>query len=451
MAKTIGDTETGMARVVDGVKLASGLYLADITDAIGIAKFDYRVGAVPEFTFDAVDRDRELSRRGLLREGTTLKYEGDTWQIAAVERTYKGADIWLTFTARSRLSRRLRNMTGPKTWEKATPEQVLTALVKKAGGRAVVESGAGRMRIRQGRNQNVLDLIGSIASDTGVEWVEVDGVIYVGTPWWAWKDNATGLPTWTARFDGVLPDIGAGRELTVLDFNSRSSLDDRKNAAEAQLTVEVKQGAKVRPWHLVNVTKADDADNGSWLVNGVGFDEVSGSASIDLTRPLKSSPKKASQGESRTTDSALSDSDLEPLKNSSYKDAPRPSSWSGRSVASILTLYKNNPGGLNHPIYNGCLWYAQEAAGYPHIGANPHTLWVMLPTAKRRTTRTVVPGAVLLYRNSNVGHATVYLGGGKVLGTDMDANGNYAVGKWSIASADACESSFGTLLGWYIP
>lgn len=451
MAKTIGGTETGMARVVDGVKLASGLYLADITDAVGVAAFDYRTGAVPEFTFDAVDRDRKLSARGLLREGTTLKYEADTWQIAAVERTYKGADIWLTFTARSRLARRLRNMTGPKTWEKATPEQVISSLVKKAGGTAVVEPGAGRMRIRQSRNQSVLDLIGSIASDTGVEWVEVDGVIYVGTPWWAWKDDATGLPTWTARVDGVLPDIGAGRELAVLDFNSRSSLDDRKNAAEAQLTVEVKQGSRVRPWNLVTIRKADDADNGSWLVNGVGFDEVSGSASIDLLRPLKSSPKKASQGESRTTDSGLSNTDLEPLKDSSYKDAPRPASWSGRSVANILSLYRSNPGGLNHQIYNGCLWYAQEAAGYPHIGSNPHVLWTMLATSKRRTTRTVVPGAVLLYRNSNVGHATVYLGGGKVLGTDMDANGNYVVGKWSIAPADACERSFGTLLGWYIP
>ena len=40
MATTIGGTETGMARVVDGVKLASGLCLADITDAVGVAAFD---------------------------------------------------------------------------------------------------------------------------------------------------------------------------------------------------------------------------------------------------------------------------------------------------------------------------------------------------------------------------------------------------------------------------
>ena len=141
----------GLARLVDGVKLASGLWLADITDAIGVATFDYRTGAVPEFTFDAVDRDRKLSRRGLLREGTTLTYEGDVWQVAAVERSYKGDDIWLTFTARSRLSRRLRNMTGPKSAEKSTPQAWITAQVKKAGGRAVVEPGAGRMRIVQKR------------------------------------------------------------------------------------------------------------------------------------------------------------------------------------------------------------------------------------------------------------------------------------------------------------
>ena len=441
-------TATGLARLVDGVKLASGLWLADITDAIGVATFDYRTGAVPEFTFDAVDRDRKLSRRGLLREGTTLTYEGDVWQVAAVERSYKGDDIWLTFTARSRLSRRLRNMTGPKSAEKSTPQAWITAQVKRAGGRAVVESGAGRMRIVQKRNQNVLDVIASIASDTGVEWVEVDGVIYVGTPWWAFTEDL-GLPTWNVRLDGKLPQLDTGNALAMLDFSSRSSADDRKNAAEAQLVVESRRGSRVRPWHLVNVLKADDADNGDWLVSGVGFDEVSGSASIDLLRPLKSSPKKASQGESQSTDSGLADlgGDLEPVKDSSYKDAPRPANWSGRSVAAILSIYRNNRGGLGgHSIVNGCLWYAQEIAGYPHIGRNPHVLWTMLPTSKRHANRNVVPGAVLLFRNSRVGHAVVYLGGGLSLSTDYPTTG-----KWSIGPADEIERSFGTLLGWYSP
>lgn len=445
----IKGTATGMARNVDRVQLASGLYLADITDAVGVTSWDFRVGAVSEFTFPAVDRNRELSKRGLLREGVTLKWDGENWQIAVVERDYKGDDIWLNFTARSRLARRLRNMTGSgKSTEKDTPQAFIGRAVKKAGGSALVEPGAGRMRIVQKRGESVLDVIGNIASDTGVEWVEHGNTFFVGTPWWAFKEDL-GLPTWTARADGTLPDIG-DKVLSALTLSTRSSLDDRKNAAEAQMTVEIGTGAKVRPWHKVNLTRADDADQGLWLVSDVTFDEVSGSADLSLTRPLKSSPKKGSTPSS--TASSTDTGGLEPLKDSSYSDAPRPSSWSGRSVAGIVALFKNNPGGLGgHPIYNGCLWYAQEAAGYPHIGDNPHVLWTMLATSKRHSNRKVVPGAVLLYRTSRIGHATVYLGGGQVLGTDMDSNGNYSPGNWSIAPADACERSFGTLLGWYSP
>lgn len=449
----IQGSATNMARSVERVQLASGLYVTDITDAIGVASWDFGTGKVGEFTFPAVDRDRELSSRGLLREGVTLKWDGTAWQIAAVERDYRGDDIWLQFTARSRLARRLRNMTGKKSSEKSTPQRFITQAVKKAGGTALVEPGAGSMRIVQKRDQSVLDVIASIASDTGVEWVEHSNTFWVGTPWWAFKGN-TGLPTWAARADGTVTDIGSN-VLSVLTLSTRSSLDDRKSAAEASMTVEIGTGAKVRPWHRVDLSRADDADDGIWLVSDVTFDEVSGSADLSLTRPLKSSPKKASQGQSRTTDSALGTSldgtSLEPLKGSSYSDAPRPAGWSGRSVSGILSLYKNNRGGLNHPIYNGCLWYAQEAAGYPHIGMNPHVLWVMLATSKRHANRKVVPGAVLLYRNSRIGHATVYLGGGLVLGTDMDESGRYAPGKWSVAPADACESSFGSLLGWYSP
>ena len=419
MAKTIGGTETGMARVVDGVKLASGLYLADITDAVGVAAFDYRTGAVPEFTFDAVDRDRKLSARGLLREGTTLKYEADTWQIAAVERTYKGADIWLTFTARSRLARRLRNMTGPKTWEKATPEQVISSLVKKAGGTAVVEPGAGRMRIRQSRNQSVLDLIGSIASDTGVEWVEVDGVIYVGTPWWAWKDDATGLPTWTARVDGVLPDIGAGRELAVLDFNSRSSLDDRKNAAEAQLTVEVKQGSRVRPWNLVDIRKADDADNGTWLVDGVGFDEVSGATSIDLLRPLKSSPKKASQGTSKV-DGVGDGGDLGALDGEWIQGADRVWPHCTRTPRQYVAWARSQLG--QSFGYNLCLaWVSIAVSGAQGRGGlYARYVWEKAPASAVKSPGDTNPpiGAIVVWSaptGGGAGHIGISVGGGKFI------------------------------------
>lgn len=449
--RTVRGSMTDASRtVVDGVQLASGMYLADITDAIGVTRWDFRVGAVSEFSFPAVDRNRQLSKRGLLREGVTLRWDGDAWQIAAVERDYKGEDIWLNFTARSRLARRLRNMTGKRSAEKSTPQAFIGAAVKKAGGLALVEPGAGSMRIVQKRDESVLDVIASIASDTGVEWVEHGNTFFVGTPWWAFQGN-TNLPTWSVRTDGR--ESGFGRSLSMLSLSSRSSLDDRRNAAEASMTVEAATGSQVRPWHRVDVSRADAEDNGIWLVSDVTFDETAGSADLSLQRPLKSSPKKASQGTS-TADSA--DSIGDPVKGSSYSDAPRPSTWSGRSVSSIVALYNANRGGLSgHGIYNGCLWYAQEMAGYAHENgqqANPMSLWSTgLAPSRKHASRSVVPGAVMLYSNSRIGHATVYLGGGKVLGTDMDEAGNYAPGKWSIAPADACESSFGTLLGWYSP
>lgn len=293
---TASGTATGMARrLIEGVQLSSGLYVVDLDDAIGGATFDFRTGAVSEFSFPAVDRDGRLSRRGLLREGVNLTWNGTPWQIVAIDRDYRGADIWLTYTARSRLARRLRNMAGDRTAEKQTPQAWITSRVKRAGGVAVVQPGAGRVRIVQKRNQSVLDVIAALASDTGVEWVEFDGTFYVGTPWWAFQGK-TGLPTWKASADGSGPLIDVGNALSVTALSSRSSLDDRQNAAEASMTVEAARGRLVRPWHRVDITRADDADRGIWLVRDVQFAEGAESASLSLIRPLKSSPKSGSSG-----------------------------------------------------------------------------------------------------------------------------------------------------------
>ena len=53
-----------------------------------------------------------------------LVNDGHRWEIAATEREYRGADIWLTFTARSQFARRLRNMTGPDRQRGVTPREL---------------------------------------------------------------------------------------------------------------------------------------------------------------------------------------------------------------------------------------------------------------------------------------------------------------------------------------
>ena len=433
----------------DDITLSDGMRLADIDDTFGAVTWDFGVGKVAEFTVPAVDIGGRLSQRRLLREGVTLRFDSQPWMIAACERDYRGEDIWLNWTARSRLARRLRNMTGPDSTRHVTPAGWIVPRVKKAGGVALVEPGAKRRHIVQKRNQSVLAVIESLASDTGVEWVEFDGQVFVGTPWWAFQGH-TGLPTWEAAVTGQ-PSVLASRTLAVAGLQTRSSQDDRGQAATASMTVEPRDGVKVRPWHRINITGADADDNGLWLVTNNSFDNKGPQASLSLQRPLKTHPKKGSQGSPGGTDDGSSGETLTPVAGSSYTDAQRPANWSGRSVDAILSMYRAHRGGLGPAIVNGCLWYAQEVAGYSHVGQNPHVLWVMLATSKRHTSRTVVPGAVMLYRNSHVGHATVYLGGGQVLSTDMNEAGAFASGQWSIGPADAAERSFGSLLGWYSP
>lgn len=413
----IKGTATGMARNVDRVQLASGLYLADITDAIGVASWDFRVGAVSEFSFPAVDRNRKLSKRGLLREGVTLWWDGNVWQIAVVERDYNGDDIWLNFTARSRLARRLRNMTGDgKAVKKETPQSFIGRAVKKAGGAALVEPGAGRVQIVQKRGESVLDVIANIASDTGVEWVEHGNKFYVGTPWWAFKEDL-GLPTWAARADGTVTDIGSN-VLSVLTLSTRSSLDDRKNAAEAQLTVEAATGAKVRPWHKVNLSRAADADDGLWLVSDVTFDEVSGSADLSLVRPLKSSPKKGSTQPANANNG--NGGDLAALDGEWIQGADRVWPHCSRTPRQYVAWAQSRVGtGWG---YNRCLAWVSTAVsgGEGRGGLYAKYVWEKAPSSAIKSPGDTNPpiGAIVVWgppTGGNAGHIGISIGGGKMI------------------------------------
>ena len=415
--RTVRGSMTDASRtVVDGVQLASGMYLADITDAIGVTRWDFRVGAVSEFSFPAVDRNRQLSKRGLLREGVTLRWDGDAWQIAAVERDYKGEDIWLNFTARSRLARRLRNMTGKRSAEKSTPQAFIGAAVKKAGGLALVEPGAGSMRIVQKRDESVLDVIASIASDTGVEWVEHGNTFFVGTPWWAFQGN-TNLPTWSVRTDGR--ESGFGRSLSMLSLSSRSSLDDRRNAAEASMTVEAATGSQVRPWHRVDVSRADAEDNGIWLVSDVTFDETTGSADLSLQRPLKSSPKKASQGTSKV-DGVGDGGDLSSLDGEWIQGADKVWPRCTRTPRQYVAWARSQVGqGFG---YNKCLaWVSIAVSGTQGRGGYyARYVWEKAPASAVKSAGDTNPpiGAIVVWSaptGGDAGHIGISVGGGRFI------------------------------------
>ena len=424
------------------VMLADGKRkLADVSAAVGAVSLDYRVSASAEMSFPLVDPDGAVTRAGLLDAGDRLIFDESTFDVAAVERTQRADRIDATVTARSRLSRRLRLMDGPDAKAKLTPADWITSVVKKAGGTATVQPGAKRRRIVQKRGQSVLDVIAQLSQDMSTDWVEYGDRIYVGTGWWA-RNGGPGLPTW--------PLVVGSAE--CLSLSTRSSLDDRNDEATATATVPVEVGRKWRPWHRLQVSKAAaEADNGIWLVTGVSFTlKDKSAASIELSRPRKSAVTK---GSSSKGGGGLGD----PVPGSSYSDAPRPSGWNGRSVEAIVNLWRNNRNGLGPAIYRGCLWYAQEAAGYAHengVRPNPESLWAALSPSRKHASRAIVPGAVVLYDSfsNSTGHAVVYVGGGKCLSTDMSEAGTYTPGRWSIGPIDVMEKQFGCrLLGWYSP
>lgn len=423
------------------VTLRDGRTVATVTDAVTTMTLDYRVGAVAEMRIGMVDRDGVLVDRGILQSGTQLAFDGEKFEVAAVDTQYVADGLLAEFGARSGLGRRLRNMMGPETTGNVTPGHWISQKVAKAGGRAVVEAGARRRTIVQKRDESVLDVIAALAGDTSTEWVEVGGVVFVGTGWWALQ-GGTGLPMWPLS-------VGRTADTAVTALATRSSTDDRTEAASASVEVPHSVGARWRPWHRVTLSGAAGQDNGVWLIQDVTFGvDESSTVTATLTRPRKSSPTKGSTGTAPSGTGGLP-----PSGSTAFRDAPRPAGWSGRSVAQIVATYRANATtGVGAGIINACLFTAQEVAGYPHIGLDPNHLWPSLPSARRHTNKVVPPGAILMYTSGRRGHATVYLGGGLCLSTDMDAAGTYAAGRWSIGPADKVPSSFGcTYVGWYSP
>lgn len=427
----------------DLITLSNGLSLADVGKVFGAVTWDFGAGKVSEFSVPAVDLDGVLSKRGLLKAGVRLTYQGERWEVAAVERDYKGADVWLTFTARSQLARRLRTMTGPDKAVDVTPATWITSRVKRAGGVAVVEPGAKRRTVVQKRSQSVLAVIEALASDTGVSWCEFDGRVFVGTPWWAFQGK-TNLPTWQASARGV--GILGARVLDTVGFNSRSSLDDRTNEATADLLVTARSGIALRPWHRVEVVHADEQDTGLWLVSNVAFGEGDPGVRVSLTRPLKSSPKKGSQGTSSGGVGGAGDPAA--LEGEWIADADRRYPGCSRTPREIVAFARSQVG--NGFRQSGCLaWMSIAARGSEGLGGySARYVWGYAPAGAAKSAGDTNPpiGAIVVWgrgAGQGHGHIGVSIGGGRFISATGGAVQNLPIAGFTSDYLGAMVPNFG--------
>lgn len=386
-------------------RLTSGRTLADVSNAVGVPTVDYKVGAVSEITIPAVD-DGTLRRANALTYGGSLIYDGAEWDVVAIDREYKGATTNLTITIRSALARQLRNTTGPTSWSNITPAQWIRTVVKKAGGQAIAEDGSKARKIVMKRGETVLDVISSLASDTGVEWVEHGGVVYFGTPWWAYQ-NGPGLPMWNLSIAGDNP--------LVLTASSRSSLDDRQNAAEITLSVPQEVAKVIRPWHTVNLSGLTKDDNGLWLVRDVNYELRPSAASITATRPLKGSPKKGSSsggGDGADTGDGDGGSWI-PKPDKKYAGCNfTPRKYVERAKAAVGNSYENR----------ACLrWVSEIIRGYPGLGGYyAKYVWKYAPESAIKYRRDFDPpiGSVVVWdapTGGDAGHVGIAIGNGRCI------------------------------------
>lgn len=386
------------------VLLADGRNLADITELISAPQLDYRVGQVSEMTIPAVDPGN-VSFPTLLKAGAKLTYDGAVWDVAAVERDYRGEGVVLSFTARSQLARRLRLRTGPDSGGKITPADWITQKVREEGGRALVQPGATRRKIVQKREESVLDVIGNLSGEMATEWVEWGNRLFVGTGWWALQGNP-GLPTWPL---GI-------RSEDCLGFQSRSSLDDKTQAATANVTLPYAYGIKVRPWHRMQIKGASSDDNGIWLVQDVSYTlHKSSTATVTLYRPLKSQvQKQGSASSGRPGDESMLTLDGDWIEGADKV-------W--RNCTRTPRQYVNWALGQKGSYWrqNGCLaWVSIAVSGVEGRGGLlARYTWERRPAGTPTTqSRTPPIGAIVVWDGSHgggAGHVGISLGGGRFI------------------------------------
>ena len=385
------------------VLLADGRRLADVTPAVGQTTLDFSVGSVAELTVNAVDTGRLLPA-GLLTTGTVLTYGGNPWQVAAVERDYRGEGVVCVFTARSRLARRLRNRMGPDTTKGITPAAWIGRHVKAAGGTALVQPGAKRRTIHQKRSESVLDIINTLSGDMGTEWIEWGNRLIVGTGWWA-LNGGPNLPTWEVTVGGP----------SCLSFSARTSLDDRDQAATASLTVPHELGVKLRPWHRVVIGgPVDGDDRGVWLVQDVSYGlHASETPTVGLYRPRKSAVvAKGSSSTGTGGDTTLGDGEWIDGADKVWPPCTR--------TPRAYVQYALNHVGQSWRA-NGCLaWVSVAVSGTEGRGGEyARYVWEKRP-ANTPTTQSRTPpiGAIVVWNGSHgggAGHVGISIGGGRFI------------------------------------
>lgn len=284
---------TTKSPAVGRLLLAGSKLRADLAQAVTSISLSYDVGSLAELTVTSQDPAGALARSDLGRTGTTVTFDGEPWQVGAVDGDFAAGIAW-TFSCRSRLAKQLRRTYRVSAKKNVSPSDWIRQAAAAAGGTAVVRPSTKKTQITQAggdQPQTELDVINSLAGDQDWQWVEYGNSLYVGHPHDA-LDGLFGLPTWPVTWKKQPATDALTLKLSLDD-------DDKESAGTGELTVPHDAGLRLRPWHRLQLAGAGGFD-GLWLVSGVEItrDGVT-PVQVSITRPRPPVKKAGSKAVSK--------------------------------------------------------------------------------------------------------------------------------------------------------
>lgn len=260
--------------------------VAQLEQVVTEIAVEYTTGSVAELAITMSDAKFAVTKAAGALSGSTVLFEGTSWQVGSVEAEMAEWGAQLVVRCRDPLAKKLRRTYRTSAERNVSPGQWVTGRVKAAGGRSVVQASSKRGTIAQSKNDSVLDIIDSLAGDLEWAWTSFDGTFLFASRYAAWQGKVPGRSTWPVTWqESAVTD--------ALTAGWADSDDSSDNRAELDMELRYESGRRIRPWDRLRSTIPGAV--GDWLVEAVSIvhDGVTPVA-IKAAKPKPPSPKAGS-------------------------------------------------------------------------------------------------------------------------------------------------------------
>lgn len=258
---------------------------ASLEELVTKIDIEYGTDQVSQLTLTIDDPQHRLANSPLAAMGSLVSFDGESWQVSAIEGVAHSWGTELQIRARDPLARKLRKTFKTSAEQKVSPGDWIKSRVKTAGGAATVQPSSKRATIAQSKNQSVLDVVNSFAAELDWSWTSYGGRLCFASRHYAWEQKL-GFAQWKFTW-------GTDETTDMLTAEWAESDDNSTNVGELSISLPYDMGRKVRPWQTfwTNLPGA----RGMWLVESVRITH-DGTTPVEITatQPTKPSPKPGS-------------------------------------------------------------------------------------------------------------------------------------------------------------